>query len=61
MVTGMAEKYGKAHFEKVAFSESCHKSAFLDAFRLWCSCTYPNGVARVCLVRDGAIVSTATV
>lgn len=35
MVIGMAEKYGKAHFEKVAFSESCHKSAFLGTFHFW--------------------------
>jgi hypothetical protein len=34
IVSGMPEKYGKAHGEKVAFSEFCHQLAFPEDFSL---------------------------
>jgi hypothetical protein len=55
----MAAKYGKAHGEKVAFSESYHQSALLEVFYyFWFSCTDPDRVARACL--DGDDVSVLT-
>jgi hypothetical protein len=56
----MPEKYGRAHGEKVAFSESCYQLASWEGFHCFCcSCAYPDWVARAGFISDYADVSIA--